>query len=136
METTAKVISGGGLIVRIDIKSLLASSVVSYKGIKWLKLNSGVTSEALEKVFDFGSDLTSGLIEIKIPRSSLESEDPQRPEDGVEIEISVGSSEVDPDSDGTYIYTYYTIDNSYEVSYNGFVTHVPDGAWGLAIIKY
>jgi hypothetical protein len=68
------------------------------------------------------------LIEIKIPRSSLESEDPQRPEDGVEIEISVGSSEVDPDSDGTCIYTSYTIDNSYEVSYNGFVTHVPDGA--------
>ena len=76
------------------------------------------------------------MIEIKIPRSSLESEDPQRPEDGVEIEISVGSSEVDPDSDGTCIYTSYTIDNSYEVSYNGFVTHVPDGAWGLAIIKY
>lgn len=50
--------------------------------------------------------------------------------------MSVGSSEVEPDSDGKYIYTSYTIDNSYEVNYQGSVARVPDGAWGLAIIKY
>lgn len=115
----------------MDVKSLVNYNAIA-DGISWVKLNYGVTSEAVNKTFNLGSDLTSGLVEIKIPRTSLEKDNSQYPEGGVEIEISYGSS--NPENEWYYS-VYYTIDNTYGIDYEDYVTRVPEGAWGLAIAK-
>ena len=75
--------------------------------------------------------MTSGIIEIKIPRTEL-LEDNFIDPDGIEIELEAGSSK----TYGYYIYCYYTITNDSNTKYSSFVVPVPNVAWALAIPQY
>lgn len=128
-EITLK--QGGGLIVRIDIKDFLQSSIGSSLGnIGWIGITSGVSGSGLSK--DFGADYTEGIIEIKIPRGNL-LPDPDDRGDGVEIEINLGATDQLKDG-GTLIYTYYTIGNA--SNYKDFVLQIPIGGWMVQNIHY
>ena len=126
---------GGGLIIRIDIKQLLAkiSDKTQFPDVKWISIFSG--TEAQTQIFD--SAVTSGIIEIKIPREELEEDslrDGTIDPDGVEIELGIGSSKLSPENtDGYYIYCYYTITNDPNTKYSPFVVKVPNGAWAFAL---
>ena len=128
----AEIISkqGGGLLIRIDVKQLLAriNNISTFSDIKWISILSGTTNSFTQ---EFDSAMTSGIIEIKIPRTEL-LEDNFIDPDGIEIELEAGSSK----TYGYYIYCYYTITNDSNTKYSSFVVPVPNGAWALAIPQY
>lgn len=117
----------GGLLIRIDVKQLLAriNNISNFPDIKWISILSGTTNSFTQ---EFDSAMTSGIIEIKIPRTEL-LEDNFIDPDGIEIELEAGSSK----TYGYYIYCYYTITNDSNTKYSSFVVPVPNGAWALAI---
>lgn len=121
---------GGGLLIRIDVKQLLAriNNISNFPDIKWISILSGTTNSFTQ---EFDSAMTSGIIEIKIPRTEL-LEDNFIDPDGIEIELEAGSSK----TYGYYIYCYYTITNDSNTKYSSFVVPVPNGAWALAIPQY
>lgn len=120
----------GGLLIRIDVKQLLAriNNISTFSDIKWINISSGTTNSFTQ---EFDSAMTSGIIEIKIPRTEL-LEDNSIDPDGIEIELEAGSSKLDL----YYIYCYYTITNDSNTKYSSFVVPVPNGAWALAIPQY
>ena len=125
----------GGLLIRIDVKQLLAriNNISTFSDIKWISILSGTTNSFTQ---EFDSAMTSGIIEIKIPRTEL-LEDNSIDPDGIEIELGVGSSKLSPEEiAGYYIYCYYTITNDSNTKYSSFVVPVPNGAWTLAIPQY
>ena len=75
----------GGLLIRIDVKQLLAriNNISTFSDIKWINISSGTTKSFTQ---EFDSAMTSGIIEIKIPRTEL-LEDNSIDPDGIEIEL-------------------------------------------------